>query len=121
MNPVQIRCLAWIACMEAYLNFPELGVPACAARFEDLTTEPVSILGQFFSFCGIETIDWAAIHEVLGRDSQAGTMFDREERRKNGRELTDDLVQFVLDMVADRPLLRSPDVIVPNTFHPSRV
>jgi hypothetical protein len=116
MNQIQIRILAWVTCMEAYLKLTQMELPLCAARFEDLAEQPVPILEQFFGFCGIEQVDWTAIDEVLGRDSQAGTIFDREERRKQGRKLTEALTQDVRDMVATRPLLRTPDVVLPATL-----
>ena len=116
MNPVQIRLLAWVTCMEAYLELLDMELPLCAARYEDLVKQPVPILEAFFAFCGIDAVDWNTIHEVLGRDSQAGTIYDREERRKQSRELTDELVQDVHDMIATRPLLRTPDVVLPGTL-----
>ena len=119
MNPVQIRILAWISCMEAYLGLAEMGIPLCAARFEDLTRDPRSILEQFFTFCDISDVDWGAIQEVLGRDSQAGTIFDREERRKRGQELPAESIQDVISMIASRPLLRTAEIILSGTLSPS--
>ncbi len=116
MNQVQIRILAWITCMEGYLRLVEMGVPIRAARFEDLTLDPIPILEQFLAFCGIDGVDWSVIQEVLGRDSQAGTLYDREERRKQNRELTDDLVRDIHELIATRPLLRTPDVVFPGTL-----
>jgi hypothetical protein len=116
LNPVQIRILAWISCTEAYLGLAEMPIPTCAAKFEDLTAHPVPVLKQFLEFCEISDLDWPAIEEVLGRDSQAGSIYDREERRKLTRELTDDLVQDVYDMIAARPSLRNPEVTLPGTI-----
>jgi hypothetical protein len=115
LNAIQIRTLAWINCMEAYLTFVEAGIPICAARFEDLTKTPGPTLARLMEFCGIEVNDWDAIHEVLGRDSQAGTVYDREARSKAGRELTPDLAREVTEMVASRPLLQTPDALLPGT------
>jgi len=115
LNGIQIRVLAWITCMEGYLRMHGLK-NLCAARFEDLTKEPIPMLKQLFEFCEIGQVDWEAIHEVLGRDSQAGTIFDREERRKNHREMTLQMIQDVNDLVATRPLLRKADVVVERTI-----
>jgi hypothetical protein len=119
MNPVQVRILAWITCMEAYLKLNEMGIPLASARIEDLTSQPVPVLEQFFAFCGIDQVDWNAIHEILGRDSQAGTIYDREERRKLSRELTDELVQDARNVIATRATLGVPDVILPGTLSPT--
>ena len=85
----------------------------------DLTSQPVPVLEQFFAFCGIDQVDWNAIHEILGRDSQAGTIYDREERRKLSRELTDELVQDARNVIATRATLGVPDVILPGTLSPT--
>jgi len=116
MNPAELRILAWVTCMEAYLGLRETGIPLCAARFEDLTANPVPVLEQLFTFCGIEGADWDSVREVLGRDSQAGTVFDREKRRKARRELPEALAEDARRVIAGRPRLRAPDVIVPGTI-----
>ena len=116
MNAIQIRVLAWITCMEGYLRLKATDIPLSCARYEDLTANPIPILEQFFAFCGIDDVNWTVIHEVLGRDSQAGTIYDREERRKQGRELTPELEQDVRGMIALRPLLSTSDVVLPGTL-----
>ncbi len=116
MNPIQIRILGWSTCMEGYLRLCSGDLALCAARFEDLTADPVGILRQFFRFCEIEDVDWSAVDEVLSRDSLAGTIYDREERAKQTRELTDALVQDIYDVLASRPLLGSPDLVLPKTL-----
>lgn len=116
MNPVQIRILAWITCMESYLGLRGMGVPMIAVRFEDLTTHPIPILKQVLEFCESYDVDWTVVHEVLGRDSQAGTMYDREERQKQNRVMTEDLILDLKNMVEARPLLGSPSVILPGTI-----
>lgn len=116
MNPIQIRMLAWVTCMEAYLQLREMGIPICAARYEDIATDPIPILDQFFDFCGIKDVDRDVLNQVLGRDSQAGTVYDREERRKRNRELSPELEQDIRDLLAGRPLLQTPEVILPGTL-----
>jgi hypothetical protein len=116
MNPVQIRILAWITCMEGYHRLREFAVPICAVRFEDLTVRPIPLLEKLFAFCSLDGVDWEAIGEVLGRDSQAGTLYGREERRKQSREISDELIQDIHDLIATRPLLERFDVVLPGTL-----
>ncbi|MHB8637766.1 MAG: hypothetical protein ACYC96_14970 [Fimbriimonadaceae bacterium] len=116
MNPIQIRVLAWITCMEAYLKLAEMGIPLCAARYEDLTEHPVPILQGLFRFCGIDAFDWDVIGDVLGRDSQAGSIYDREARRKQTRELTAELVADIHALIATRPMLLTANVRMPLTL-----
>ncbi|HWD37578.1 MAG TPA: sulfotransferase [Fimbriimonas sp.] len=118
LNPVEVRILSWISSMEAYLQLVETGIPIIAARYEDLNAQPISILKQLFQFCGIRDVDWDVMSEVLSRDSQAGTTFDREQRKRSPRELTPELADYARNMIATRPLLRTPDVIMPNTITP---
>ena len=115
LNAIEIRFLPWIQCMENYLDLLEAGMEPFAIRFEELIAQPVPVLRRFFENCGIEVPDWAKIEDVLGRDSQAGTIFDREERKKRVKELTPELIQDVRNLVATRPRLRTPDVILPGT------
>jgi len=117
-NAVQIRLLAWVSCVEEFLKLAELGIPTQAARFEDLTRSTRPILEEFFAFCKIDAVDWTAIDAVMERDSQAGTIYDREKRREVSRKLTDDQVQDIRDLIASRPKLVRPDVIVPGTILP---
>jgi len=116
MNPVQVRVLAWITCMEGYLKLRQMDIPTCAARFEDITADPKAVLEPFFQFCGIDDVDWSAMEEVLSRDSQAGTIYDRDLRRQYTRELTEDLRQDIRSLIASRPGLQVPDVVLPGTI-----
>jgi hypothetical protein len=118
MNPVQVRILAWITGMEGYLELRRLGANTLAARFEDLTASPTSIIGQLLDFAGIEGIKSEVMQEILGRDSQAGTVFDREERRKFIRELDSAWIQDIEQMIANRPSLKTPDIVLPGTIRP---
>lgn len=118
LNPVQIRILAWITCMEGYLSLRQARVPICAAIFEDLVTQPTSILNQLLEFSGIDGLDHDVMAEILQRDSQAGTVFDREERKKRVRVLTDEWRADAERIIADRPLLADPGVRLPGTLKP---
>jgi len=116
MNPVAVRMLAWITCMEGYLDLREMSVPVVAARFEDLTANPIPVLKAIFDFCEFPQVDWPTIEAVLARDSQEGTIFGQAERHKKNRVLTEDLVQQVRDLVATRPRLQTPEIILPGTI-----
>jgi hypothetical protein len=120
LDPVQVRILGWITSMEGYLRLREMGVPTCAARFEDMVADPRRIIGQLLAFCGIRSVNWDEIQPVLDRDSQAGTMFGREERKGLNRELTDRQADAARALIASRPRLGRPDVIVPDTIQPPR-
>jgi hypothetical protein len=119
MNPIQVRTLCWVASMEGYLRLCKADIPHCAARFEDITADPLGALLPILDFCGVEDYDLEEIRMVLGRDSRAGTVFDREERKKNFRVLGDDLVEIVEATIASRPLVGRPDLVLPGTLIPS--
>ena len=116
MNPVQIRMLAWISCMEAYIELRDMGVPTCAVRFEDLCESPEQIIKHILHFCDICDCDWDVIRDVLSRDSQAGSIYDREKRYQQQRELSAELVAQIKASIATRALLRTPEVILPGTL-----
>jgi hypothetical protein len=119
MNLIQIRVLGWITCVEGYHRLLEMAVPCCAAKFEDLVDNPIPILEDFFAFCGIESVDWDGIKEVLSRDSQAGTIFDRVERIKGKRELSPSLIKDAQHLIASRSLILTPDYTAPHTLRPN--
>jgi hypothetical protein len=116
MNPIQIRVLAWITCMEGYLELRKRGLTVAAARYEDIQASPTAVLDQIFRFCKVEDVPWDAVEDVLGRDSQAGTVYARDERYKKSRELPPDLIENIRELVATRPNLRVPDVMLPHTI-----
>lgn len=118
MNPVQVRMLAWVTSMEAYLDLLDAGVSFCAARYEDIVAHPIEILHRLFDYCGFTGVDWSAIETVLGRDSQEGTIFSQGDFRKRNKVMPPDLHQDAAEIVATRPRLLKPDVIVPNTVLP---
>lgn len=116
LNAVEIRMMGWVVAMEGYLSLLGFGVKACALRYEDLIACPRDVFGKVLSFCDLQMDNWAAVDEVLGRDSQAGTIFGREERRHMTNQLTPELEEVVRRFVAGRPLLRTPHVILPKTI-----
>lgn len=119
MNPIQIRMLAWVQCMEEYLVLRNAKVPTSAMRYEDLRDYPAGTLRAFFQALHIDDVNWSVIKEVLSRDSQAGTIYDREKRKSQTSELTPELVQDVIDLVATRPKLKTVDVVLPGTLIPN--
>jgi hypothetical protein len=112
LNPVGIRMLAWISCMEGFLRLRERRLDTLAVRFEDMVQQPRPTLAKVFEFLGVAKADWSEIEQVLGQDSQAGTVYDREERYKSKRELTEELRREIYELVATRPLLGSPYVVL---------
>ncbi len=118
MNPVQIRIMAWISCLESALKLQSLGIPLCPVRFEDLTAQPESILRQVFDFCALADVDFTKIQAVLERDSQAGTTYARELRKTQTRQLTPDLEQDIHHLLATRPMIQSHDFVVPGSLRP---
>jgi len=115
MNPVQVRILAWITCMEGYLQLREAGLDIIAARFEELTGTPTETLQALMEFCRIDGVDWSAVDDVLSRDSQAGTVFAQEVRKRNTIPYTESMKNDVREMIQTRPLLGSSEVILPGT------
>lgn len=116
LNPVEVRVLAWISCVEAYLDLLEAGAKPFAIRYEDLNQNPKACLEAFFQFCDVEVTDWPAIENVLGKDSQEGSFFSRSERYAKTNELTESLVQDIDNLIATRPRIKSPHAILPGTY-----
>jgi|GEM_PF-4621363 len=116
MNPVQVRIVGWITGMEGYVRLYQAVPTSAAIRFEDIETDSESTIKNLFAHLKIDIEDWDAMRRVLSEDSQAGTIYDREERKKATRPLTPDLLQDIKDLVASRPSLGTSDVILPGTL-----
>jgi hypothetical protein len=114
-NAIQIRVLAWITCMEAYLDMRGGDLPLFALTYRDLTAHPRAILSQVFRLCDMAEVDWQAIDQVLARDSQEGTSYGREIVGE-GRALSPANEQEIREIVATRPRLLIPDVRLPGTL-----
>ncbi|HSI73522.1 MAG TPA: hypothetical protein VK934_10125 [Fimbriimonas sp.] len=112
LNAIQVRMLAWISCMEGYLQLVDRGLDTLPIRFEDLTADPKLVIHQAFEFLAVGEPEPQLIQQVLAKDSQAGTIYDREERHKNRRHLTQEEEQYVKDIVSSRPRLMSPEMIM---------
>lgn len=115
LNPIEIRILAWAQCMETYVQLRD-SAPFLALRYEELVEAPRATLEAVFHFCGTHVNDWNAVEATFDKDSQEGTVFGRAERVKTARALPRELRQSAIDMIARRPLLRTPDVILPGTL-----
>jgi hypothetical protein len=119
LKPVEIRMLAWVECMERYLDLAAHNLDSVSLRFEDLAQDPEPVLRKLFHHLAIEAADWEQVRSILARDSQAGTSYARELRKGTSRTLTPNLERDVLSLLATRPRLQRPDVVVPNTLFPS--
>ncbi len=115
LNEVQIRFISWVNWMEHYSMLPESAV---ALRYEDLAGHPRSTLKALFDALKIEDVDWDALDEVLSRDSQAGTVYDREERKALRFDIPDDTIESIRELVRSRPKLGDFDVRLPRTISP---
>lgn len=112
LNPVQVRIFGWITCMEAYFKLAKSRVSLLPIRYEDLLARPTAACEDIFRFCEIADVDWDAVREVLSRDSQEGTSFGRAERGRNPYILSEEQIQYAREVIAARPLLQTPDVVL---------
>jgi hypothetical protein len=91
-------------------------LPIIAVRYEQIVANARPVFEKLFEFCGTGHVNWRAIEEVLSKDSQAGTIYDRDLRSKRAADMPPELAQDVLELVASRPKLGSAHVILPGTI-----
>lgn len=116
LNPLEIRLCAWLQIMEGYLNLRASGVEMLAFRYEDLVAEPRMVLESVFAHLGLGGVDWHAADAVLAEDSQKGSFFDREKLDARGMVLTEELIERARKLISRRPVIGTPDVILPGTL-----
>lgn len=113
---VKVGTLMWLSVMERYLTLYEQGAPMLAVRFKDLTTAPERVIREIFKYCGFKTSNLTEVFKVMGEDSQAGTLLSREKLRRIEVNLTDEHKAEMAQILQSRPIIQTPDYILPNTL-----
>jgi hypothetical protein len=113
--------MLWLNTMERYTSLRNSGMPGLAIRYEDIQAVPQAALEQIFEFCGLPTAGMESVHQVLEKDSQAGTGFSRESlsHKKNGL-MEAQLADLYRELQA-HPAIPSPDYVVPGTWLPTEL
>ena len=113
---VKVGTLMWLSVMERYLTLYEQGAPMLAVRFKDLITAPERVIREVFKYCGFTTSNLTEVFKVMGEDSQAGTLLSREKLRHIEVNLTDEHKAEMAQILQSRPIIQTPDYILPNTW-----
>ena len=87
LNPIEVRILAWITCMEGYLLLKSKGLDLCATRYEDITTDPTQVMRKLLDFCGIDVVDMSRdILLHVPRNSANGLLSNSIRHRRSRPE-----------------------------------
>ncbi len=78
--------------------------------------QPQAVLAAIFAYCGLNA-DLDRAYEVFGKDSQAGTEWSQENRQQRVLyPLEDEDYAQYRAVLAEHPLIRSAEFIVPGTL-----
>lgn len=107
--------LMWLSGMERYMQLHESGFDMLAIRFESWQESPRETALAMLDYCGLNISD-EVLNEVLHHDSQEGTHLSRETLSKKERELTEEDINLLNNLLQEHPLVQKPDFEVPNTL-----
>lgn len=115
MSPAKLWTLEWISSMERCLDLIDAGNPLLPVRFETLNQRPRSTVNAILQHLKLPAPDPSLLEATLKADSQAGTGATRREGEP-AHPLSEAYRNEAVRLIAQRPRLRSPDVILPGTF-----
>jgi hypothetical protein len=81
-----------------------------------LTAAPERVIRAVFKYCGFTTSNLTEVFKVMREDSQAGTLLSREKLRRIEVNLTDEHKAEMAQVLQSRPIIQTPDYILPNTW-----
>lgn len=115
----QFLAAMWVSSMQDALAIQRQGAAMFAARYEDISVAPREVIAALLLHCGISAPDPALLDRTLAEDSQAGTVADRAEtRRQAARSLTEQEVEAFNRAIHTYDSTVAPDIVIPQTFRP---
>jgi hypothetical protein len=112
----ELITLWWIVEMEWYLAQVELGMPAIAITYQDLTRTRAETLSAIFDYCNLPADRLQSSLRAFDQDSQAGTPLARANPDEAGKIVLDSAqIHSVLAILARHPVLLEPSYIAPHT------
>jgi hypothetical protein len=108
--------LFWLNNMELCLERLDAGQPILPVRYEDLKTNPLPVMEKLLEYCGVKTGSKSALESVFAKDSQAGTFIARDITQQRTREIDPEIMATVKHLIAEHPVIRTPDYRLPGTL-----
>ena len=111
-----ISAMLWVRIMECYVDLAERGISGLAIRYEDLTAATREAARAAVAYCGFPDADMQAVYRVLETDSQLGSALSQKNLAGRSYQLDEADRASLLAFLAARPIVQTPDFIVPGTW-----
>lgn len=107
----------WLVMMDRYLElFSERSGPL-AIRYEDLNTQPESVMTAIFKYCNLPLSGITQALQAFMRDSQEGTLLARDVAQTgNSVKLSDEHIAEIQAVLNHHPVIQTPNYLLPGTL-----
>jgi hypothetical protein len=120
LSVTEYLTVCWLSVLQRYLWLDRKGIRMCALRYEDLIAEPERMLGELFAYCGLPLGLADVACNAFGKDSQAGSGLSRQSIEQGlSVHLDERRIPEIRKVLANDPIIGTPDFIVPGTLFPS--
>ncbi len=118
VSTLEMMAYWWLSGMESAVAMQNHGVPLFPLRYEELTRTPKETLTALFAFCGLAGNVVGDLDAVLARDSQAGTVFSRDNPNRESTPLNTEHLKELRRLIRETSPDLTADTILPETYFP---
>lgn len=105
----------WLSYMQRHSEFCEAGMTMLAIRYQDWKSAPQKTAEAMLEYCDCLPEDLTAVHAVLEKDSQAGTILAQDTVKKRW-VISDQQRQTMGDILSSHQKIKSADYEAINTL-----
>lgn len=114
LGAVGLTALSWLSVMHRAWSLAEAGRPIKSLRYERLVADPETALRRIVEHAGLPTEGLASALEVRSRDSQQGTILERERRARYALSQADR--EMIRRVLARHPVINRSDFELPDAI-----
>jgi Sulfotransferase domain len=115
--PEQLFAAAWALQLEEYLKNLKAGVPFFALRYDEIIAEKVKSTLALLKHCDLPTTSLPEILQSFEQDSQEGSGIGKDNTIDGFK--SENYTRFT-DTLARHPRFNSPEIVLPDCYHPNR-
>jgi hypothetical protein len=104
--------------IEKYMETFRQGVPYYAIRYNELDRDREAVAAKLLEHCGLPQESLPQVMLAFDSDAQEGTQLARD---RPARSFTAEQSARFLEVLRRHPQYNSPDILLPDIYHPDRV
>ena len=109
---------AWLLHCEAYVKQLDTGLPFFAFRYNELNSQPESVMTQLLAHCGLPAESLGAAMHGFDGDAQEGTDIARSIKVP---DFDDEQYEWLREIIARHPRFGDPNLMLPDMYHRDRL